>query len=143
MPESNTGQGDVKSGASSFLARGRLRSQEGRFAEAIEMFLSAINLEPDLLEAHEAIWETGLMRKAEGGRGLGFFETMRLRRKTGSDKQRMLNFEKMLAYDPSDTDALAGALQMALKLDLATTAPWLTKILRKANADSPKLGLRR
>jgi hypothetical protein len=128
--------------AQSFLARGLSFADDNRFTEAIEMFLSAINCEPDLLEAHEALWHTGLMRKAAGGAGLGFFETMKLRTQSGSDKQRLLNFEKMLAYDPRDTANMAGALEIALKLNLPATARWLENLLQKANDDSPKPGSR-
>jgi hypothetical protein len=75
------------------------------------------------------------MRKAAGGAGLGFFETIKLRTQSGSDKQRLLNFEKMLTYDPSDTASMVGALQMALRLRLADVATRLERLLRKADPE--------
>jgi hypothetical protein len=132
----------TNSPAQEFLAHGRALSSEGRYTDAIEMFLSSINAEPDLLEAHQALWETALLRKAEGGPSLGFFDAMKLRRGSGSDKQRLLNHEKLFAYDPSNTSDMADILHLAHRLNLAKTTRWFAELIGKANADSPKPELR-
>ncbi|HSV16366.1 MAG TPA: hypothetical protein VLI90_19035 [Tepidisphaeraceae bacterium] len=138
MSDDNAWQDGRSQTASSCLARGRSLSNEGRYDEAIDSFLAAINADPDLLEAHEALWETALLRKAAGEPALGLFETMKLRRPTGSEKQRLLNALKQLAYDPTDFECVSDAFQSATKLELTHVTPWLTKMLRKMNADSSK-----
>jgi hypothetical protein len=132
----------TSSPAQDFLARGRALSNERRYVDAIEMFLSSISAEPDLLEAHQALWETGLLRKAEGGPSLGFFATMKLRRASGSDKQHLLNYSKLLAYDPSNAEYLVEATRMSGRLNLVQTNHWFADILRKSVGDKyPRLRL--
>jgi tetratricopeptide (TPR) repeat protein len=121
-----------------FFDRGNTVANTGNFDYAIEMYMSGLAIDPDSVEAHQGLWDIALKRKASGGKGVGFMESMKLKRPTKDDKQNMLNSEKLLAYDPSELNAMVGLLQNALRGGYYDTVMWIGPILQKANADSAK-----
>jgi tetratricopeptide (TPR) repeat protein len=121
--------------AKAFLDKGRTVAETGQYDYAIEMYLNGLKLDPDSVEAHEALREISLKRKASRGKPLGMFGRMRMR-PTKDDKQNMLNAEKMLAHDPGNTDHMVSVLQNAHRAGFYDTVLWMGPILLRANADS-------
>jgi tetratricopeptide (TPR) repeat protein len=102
------------------------------------MFIQGLSIDADAVEAHKQLRDISMKRKASGGKTIGFGEKWKLGRPTKDDKQNMLNNEKLLAYDPGNTDYLIGILQNAYRAGFFDSALWIGPILQKANADSPK-----
>jgi len=119
-----------------FFDRGKSVADTGNFEYAIEMYIQGLTIDPENTEAHQALREISLKRKASGGKDLGTWEKMKL--KKGDDKQNMLNAEKLLAYDPGNTDRMLAILQSAYKAGFYDTVLWVGPILQKANVDSKK-----
>lgn len=119
-----------------FFDRGRTVADTGNFEYAIEMYVQGLTLDPEDVEAHQVLRDISLKRKASGGKTLGMFERMKLAKPTKDDKQNLLNFEKLLAYDPGNTDYLVGILQNAHHGGFYDTVLWIGPILQKANADA-------
>lgn len=132
VPEADRLKGQV------FFERGRTVAATGNFEYSIEMYLQGLNMDPDAIEGHQALRDISLKRKAGGGKDLGMFEKMKSKRPTRDDKQNMLNAEKMLAYDPGNTDQMISILQNAHRAGFYDTVMWLGPILQKANAESIK-----
>ena len=86
-----------------FFDRGAAVAGTGNFDYAIEMYIQGLSLDPEALDAHQALRDISMRRKAGGGKKLGMMESMKLRGGK-DDKQKMLNAEKALAYDPGNTD---------------------------------------
>ena len=78
--------------------------QDGLAAYDAERMAASAVLNTDAIDAHQALREISLKRKVSGGKDLGMFEKMKLKRAAKDDKTNMLNAEKMLAYNPGDTD---------------------------------------
>ncbi len=121
-----------------FFDRGDTVAGTGNYEYAIEMYLNGLGIDPDAVEAHLTLRDYSLKRKASGGKDLGMFDKMSLKRPTKDDKQNMLNAEKLLAYDPGNTDIMVLMLQNAQRGGFYDTVMWLGPILQKANADSKK-----
>lgn len=120
-----------------FFDRAKTVADTGNYEYAIEMYLQGLNLDPEAVDAHQAMRDISLKRKASGGKALGMFERMKL--KPGKDdKQNLLNAEKLLAYDPGNTEYMLTLIQSAHKGGFYDTVMWLGPILQKANADSSK-----
>lgn len=119
-----------------FFDRGKTVADTGNYDYAIEMYISGLAIDPDCREAHDALRNIAMIRKASGGKDLGFMERTKLRRPTKDDRQNMLNAEKLLAYDPGNTDYMLSLLQSANRAGLFDTAAWIGPILLRANADS-------
>jgi len=125
------------------LLSGRCLLRLHSLSEAIRAFAFVLTEDPDAVDAHQTLWDIALKRKASGGKGLGFMERMKLNRPTKDDKQNMLNSEKVLASDPSSTDAMVGVFQNALRAVLQVSKTDLNKMLaseKQANAGKPKRG---
>lgn len=124
-----------------FFQQGRTVGETGQYEYAIEMYLQGLSIDPDAVEAHQALREIALRRKAAGGRPLGIMERMKLR-STRDDRQNMINAEKLLAYDPGNTDYMVQLLQNAYRAGYINTVLWIGPILLRANADakSPDVG---
>src|SRR4051794_15593155 len=90
--------------AKDFFDRGATVAGTGNYEYAIEMFLQGFALDPDAVEAHQTLRDISMKRKASGGKTLGMIESMKLKRSGKDDKLNMLNAEKLLAYDPGNTD---------------------------------------
>jgi hypothetical protein len=78
-----------------------------------------------------------MKRKASGGKPMGMMERAKLR-SSKDDKQNMLNAEKMLAYDPGNTDHMVSLLQNAQRAGCYDSVLWVGPILLKANSDQKK-----
>lgn len=122
--------------AQAFFDRGKTVADTGNFEYAIEMYLQGLNIDPQNTDAHQALRDISLRRKASGGKDLGMFEKMKLKRAAKDDKTNMLNAEKMLAYSPGDTDHMLSLLQNAYRASYYDAVMWIGPILQKANADS-------
>ncbi|HEV8290724.1 MAG TPA: hypothetical protein VGP94_02320, partial [Tepidisphaeraceae bacterium] len=119
-----------------FFDRGKTVGDTGNYEFSIEMYLSGLAVDPDHKGAHQALRDVSLKRKASGGKDLGMMEKMKLKRPTKDDKQNMLNAEKLLAYEPGNTDHMVTILQNAHKAGFYDTVMWMGPILLRANADS-------
>lgn len=126
-------QNDPKK-AKAFFDKGKTVGDTGQFDFAITMYLEGLNWDPDSKEAHEALREISLKRKASGGKNLGMIDRMKIRAGK-DDKQNMLNAEKLMAYDPGNTDHMVALLQGAHKSGFYDTVMWIGPILMRANSD--------
>jgi len=122
--------------ANVFFEKGRTVADNAQYEFAIEMMLSGLAIDPENTDAHQALREMSLKRKASGGKDLGMMKKMGLKRPTKDDKQNMLNAEQLLAYDPGNTDHMLSVLQNAHRAGFYDTVMWMGPILQKANADS-------
>ena len=120
-----------------FFERGTTVAGTGNFDYAIEMYLQGLNIDPDSVEAHKNLREISLKRKASGGKSLGMMEAMKLKR-SQDDKQAMLNAEKLLAYDPGNTDHMLSLMKAAHKGGYFDTCLWIGPILKTANQSLKK-----
>ena len=75
----------------------------GNYEYAIEMYLQGLNIDPENIDAHQALREISLKRKASGGKDMGMFDKMKVKTNNADDKENMLDAEKLLAYDPGNT----------------------------------------
>src|SRR5436190_24027785 len=118
-----------------FFDRGNTVAGTGNYEYAIEMYLQGLAIDPEAVDAHQTLREISLKRKASGGKPLGMFQAMKL--KGGKDeKEQLLNAEKLLAYDPGNTDHMVRMIQNAYKGGFYDTILWLGPILLLANKDS-------
>jgi tetratricopeptide (TPR) repeat protein len=121
-----------------FFDRGVAVAGTGNWEYAVEMFVQGLSIDADSVEAHKQLRDISMKRKASGGKSMGYFEAMKLKRPTKEDKQNMLNNEKLLAYDPGETSYMIGMLQNAFRAGFFDSALWIGPILQKAIADSAK-----
>jgi len=121
-----------------FFDRGRTVAGTGNFEYAISMYLSGFELDPDAIEAHQELRDISMKRKASGGKPIGMFEAMKLKRPTSDDKANMINSEKLMAFDPGTTDHMQSLLQSAYRGGYWDTVLWIGAIFQKANADDKK-----
>lgn len=118
-----------------FFDRGNTVAGTGNYDYAVEMYIQGLTLDPDAIDAHQTLRDISLKRRASGGKDMGMFVKMGLKKPTKDDKQNMLNAEKMLAFEPGQTDHMQLMLQHAHRAGCYDTCVWLTPILLKANAD--------
>jgi Flp pilus assembly protein TadD len=121
-----------------FFGHGKTVAANGNYDYAISMYLQGLALDPDDVEAHQEMRDFSLRRKAGGGKSLGMLDAMKLKRGSKDDKQNMLNAEKLLAFDPGNTDYMVSLIQSALKAGYWDTVMWIGPILQKANQDDKK-----
>lgn len=119
-----------------FFDRGHTVSDTGNYEYAIEMYLQGLAIDPDAVEAHQALRDIAMKRKASGGKALGMFEKMKLNRPGKDDRESMLKAERMLAYEPGNVEAMQIVLQSAFKAGFYDTVLWLGPLFQKSNADS-------
>jgi tetratricopeptide (TPR) repeat protein len=121
--------------AAAFFQRGGTVAGTGNFEYAIEMYLQGLAIDPEAVDAHQTLRDISLKRKAGGGKPLGFLQAMKL--KSGKDeKEQLLNAEKLLAYDPGNTDHMVRLLTAANDGGFYDTVMWIGPILLRANKDS-------
>jgi hypothetical protein len=121
-----------------FFDRGKTVAGTGNYEYAISMYISGFELDPDAVDAHQSLRDISLKRKASGGKAMGFLEGMKMKRPTSDDRTNMLNAEKLLAFDPGNTDHMQSLLQSAYRGGYWDTVLWIGPILQKANADDKK-----
>lgn len=119
-----------------FFDRGKAVADSGQYEYGIEMYLQGLSIDPEEIDAHKALRDIALKRKASGGKTLGMLDRMKLGKPSKDDKQNLLNFEKLSSYDPGNTDYLLQMLQNAHRAGFFDTVMWVGPILQKANADS-------
>ncbi|MBC8108651.1 MAG: hypothetical protein H7Z14_18855 [Anaerolineae bacterium] len=123
--------------AKQFYDRGATIAATGNYEYAIEMYLQGLALDAESIEAHQALRDISMKRKASGGKKLGMMDSMKLPR-AKDDKQKILNAEKQLAYDPGNTDHMLAVMEPAAKFGYYDTVMWMGPILLKANNDGKK-----
>lgn len=121
-----------------FFGHGATVAATGNYEYAIEMYLQGLALDPDATNAHQELRDISLKRKAAGGKDLGMFEKMKLAKAGKDDRETMLNAEKLLSYDPGNTDRMVTILESALRAGFYDTVMWIGPILQKANADDKR-----
>jgi len=121
-----------------FFDRGKTVAGTGNYEYAIEMYLQGFSLDPDAIDGHQELRDISLKRKASGGKSIGFLEAMKLKRPGNDDKVNMLNAEKLMSYDPGNTDHMQSLLQSAYRGGYFDTVLWVGPIFQKANADDKK-----
>jgi len=102
------------------------------------MYLQGLNLDPEAKDAHQGLRDISMKRKATGGKALGMFDRMKFLRPMKDAKAGMLAAEKVLAYDPGNSDAMEALMKASHKGGYWETTLWITAILFRANVDSPK-----
>jgi hypothetical protein len=130
IPEEDRKKADV------FFAQGAKVAGTGNYEYAIEMYLSGLAIDPDAKEAHQALREISMKRKASGGKDLGFIDKMQIKRPGKDDAENMLRAERLLSYDPGNTDNMLRLIKSAHKAGFYDTVLWMGPILQKANGDS-------
>jgi tetratricopeptide (TPR) repeat protein len=110
----------------------------GQYEYAIELYLNGLDVDPENVDAHKALRDISLRRKAGGGKDLGFIEKMRIRRSNKDDKQAVLTAERLLAYDPGNTDIMLTMMQAAFRAGYFDTVLWAADVLMKANSSTAR-----
>jgi tetratricopeptide (TPR) repeat protein len=124
--------------AEAFFEKAAAVGGAGQYDFAIEMYLQGLAIDPESVDAHKALREIGLKRKVSGGKAMGMFEAMKWKRPSKDDKQNMLNAEKLLAYDPGNTDHMMSLIQNAARGGFYDTVLWIGPILLRANSEANK-----
>jgi hypothetical protein len=128
---------EMRKKAQSFFAQAKAKGEGGQYDYAIEMYLGGLALDPEAHEAHVELREVSMRRKANGGKSLGMFEKLK-GKATKDPKTAMLAYERVLAHDPGDTDAMVGVLTQGNKGGFWDTVLWMGPILLRANLESAK-----
>jgi tetratricopeptide (TPR) repeat protein len=124
--------------AKGFFGHGKKLASTGQFEYAIEMYLQGPSLDPDAVDAHQELRDMSLKRKVIGGKSLGMLEAMKLKRGGKDNKVNMLNAEKLLAYEPGNTDYMQSMFQYAYKAGHYDAVLWIGPIFQRANLDDKK-----
>ena len=69
---------------------------------------------------------------------MGFVAKMKAKAPSKDDKQNMLTAERLLAFDPGNTDQMLAVFQSAYKAGFYDTVMWMGNVLNKAIEDSGK-----
>lgn len=129
---------DEQKKANVFFDRGKSVADTGQYEYAIEMYLQGLRIDPENTDAHHALREISLKRKASGGKDMKMSDKWALKTNTSDDRQNMLAAEKLLAYDPGNTERMSQILQSAHRAGYFDTVMWIGAILFRANRDSKK-----
>jgi len=124
--------------AQKFFDYAKGAADTGNFDYAIELYLQGIEKDPENTEAHQQLRDISLKRKASGGKDLGMFEKMKLKKTSKEDKENLLNAEKLLAYNPGDLATMLALTQAAHRAGFYDTAMWIGKITMDASVSNPK-----
>lgn len=120
-----------------FFDRAKTVAGTGNFEYAIEMYIQGLNVDPENLDAHQALRDISLKRKASGGKDMGMMDKMKMP-KAKDEKQLMLNAEKLLAYSPGDISRMVAMFQGAYKAGCYATVMWIGPIVQRANSEQKK-----
>lgn len=129
---------DDRRKAQQLFDRGAAVAGTGQFDYAIEMYLQGLGIDPENVDAHQALREISLRRKASGGKDLGMFEKKKLQfSRPKEEKQAMLLAEKLLSFDPGETNHMVALMDAARKAGYYDSVMWIGPILLQANAAKP------
>jgi tetratricopeptide (TPR) repeat protein len=121
--------------ANDLFAHGQKTAATGNYEYAITVYMSGLGYDPDAIEAHSDLRDIALKRTVSGGKAMKMWDAMKIKRATSDDKQNMLNAEKLLAYEPGNTDHMLWLFQSAHRAGFYDTLLWIGPILQKANLD--------
>jgi tetratricopeptide (TPR) repeat protein len=124
--------------AQGFFGHGDTKAAVGQFDYAIDMYLGGLKLDPDCVEAHRKLREVSLKRKASGGKALGMLDAMKLKRSSKDERENLANAEKLLAFDPGNTDYMLTMAKSAAKAGYFDTVLWIGPNLLEAVVTSAK-----
>lgn len=127
-----SGESDDRRKSQEFFVRGDMVAATGNFEYAIEMYLKGLTIDPANVDAHQALRQISLIRKAQGGKDLGMVAKMKYGPRRGDDKASMLNAEMLLAYDPLNVDRMRQMMSCARGAGLDEVAEWAEELVRKA-----------
>jgi len=128
---------DVRKKAQTFFDRGRSVADAGQYDYAISMFLDGLERDPENTEAHQQLREISMKRKASGGKDLGMFDKMKLK-KGKDEKETLKNAEKLLSYDPGNIANMVAVAQAAYSAGYYATVMWANQLAMTANISAPK-----
>ena len=120
------------SGSAQYFQRAATMAAEGLLDYAIDLYLDGLRDDPGNIDAHRALRQVALLRKSRGGGDLSTIAKMKLRRPGPDPVEDMLNVEKLLAYDPGNTEWIAAAIRHADAAGLAATKQWFFEIYSAA-----------
>ena len=123
--------------AKGFFDKAASVSGAGQYDFGIEMYLNGLRLDPESIDAHQALRDVALRRKAGGGKKIGMFEAMKFG-KGKDDRASMLNAERLLAFDPGDTGHMLSMMEAAYRAGCYDTVLWIAPILSRANSELNK-----
>lgn len=129
---------DARAKAKNFFDKAAPLVSAGQYDYAFTMYLSGLKLDPESVDAHEALRNASLRRKAAGGKKIGMFEAMKYSTKGKDEIENMNNAERLLAFDPGDTGHMQSLLETAYRAGCYDTALWIGPILGRANNELPK-----
>jgi tetratricopeptide (TPR) repeat protein len=121
-----------------FFERGRAVAATGNYDYSIEMFIQGLSLDPENVEAHMELRDISLKRRVSGGKSLGMMDRLKIKTTNADDKLNLLNAEKLLAFDPGNTDYMQTMVKSAHRAGFFDTVMWIGPILQKANDEAPK-----
>lgn len=124
--------------AAAFFERAKTVADTGNYDYAIEMYLQGLAIDPEAVEAHHALRDVSLRRKASGGKPLGMLAGMNLRRAAKTLRETMITAEKLLANDPGNTDHMLLLFKSAHEEGCWDTVMWIGPILQRANGELPE-----
>lgn len=120
-----------------FFKTGAAKASAGQYDYAIDLYLDGLKLDPEAVDAHQALRDISLKRKASGGKDLGMMQKMKNR--YGKDPvANLVIAERFLAYDPGNTGRMAELMGYAVDSDCIAAVRWIGPILLRANLDSGK-----
>ena len=125
---------DDRKKAKVFFDRGSTVAATGNYEYAIQMYLEGLAIDPDAKEAHQALRDISLRRKASGGKDMGMLARMKLPRGK-DDREQMLRAERLMAYNPGDPENMLVLMKAAYRAGFYDTVLWIGPILLKANSE--------
>ena len=124
--------------AQKFFDQGKKVADTGNYEYAIEMYLQGLSIDPENTDAHQALRDISMKRKASGGKSLGMFEAMKLKKQGKDDKENLLNAEKLFSYDPGSKNLALAMTQAAYRAGFYDTVMWAGAIALHQNISDPK-----
>jgi len=124
--------------AQAFFDRGKSVAEAGQYDYAISMYLDGVKKDPENTDAHKALREISMRRKASGGKDLGMLEPMTMKKTAKDDREALVIAEKLLCYDPGSVGNMVSVAQAAYKGGFYDTAMWAAQMAYAANVSNPK-----
>ena len=118
--------------AARLFEKAQAQTKNGRFDEAIELFIKGLRLEPEAVTAHAALRSLALNRRESGGDHPTEFDV----RTHGNGKtplDQMLNAEYLFAKQPDHLPYAERLLRSAVAGGYKKTAQWIADMLFVAN----------